>query len=147
MNDFWNRHSDQYLEMAFRADRCETVAHPDGHGKNTGDCGDTIEMFLTLDNAGDKARIQWVSFVTDGCINTRACANTVAELSEHRTIEEAWTITADQVIDFLKTLPEDSHHCAELAVGALYLALADARKKMRESSNHQQFNACERKDD
>jgi nitrogen fixation NifU-like protein len=128
MNDFWNKHSDQYLEMAFRTDRCEIITTPDGYGKNTGDCGDTIEMFLTLRND----RIEWVSFVTDGCVNTRACANTVAEMAEKRSIEEAWKITAEDVIAFLETLPEESFHCAELAVGALYRALADARKQMRE---------------
>ena len=76
MSDFWDKHSDRYLEMAFRTDRCEIVSQPDGYGKNTGECGDTIEMFLTLDTD----RIKWVAFDTDGCINTRACANTVAEM-------------------------------------------------------------------
>jgi nitrogen fixation NifU-like protein len=31
------------------------------------------------------------------------------------------------VADFLKTLPADHFHCAELAVGALYLALASLK--------------------
>lgn len=128
MSDFWNNHSDRFLEMAFRTDRCEIVSNPDGYGKNTGDCGDTIEMFLTL----DRDRIRWVAFSTDGCVNTRACANTVAELAEKKSIEEAWQITAEEVIHYLETLPEDSFHCAELAVGALYRALADARRQMRE---------------
>jgi nitrogen fixation NifU-like protein len=129
MNDFWDRHSDQYLEMAFRTDRCEIITTPDGYGKNTGDCGDTIEIFLTLRND----RIEWVSFITDGCINTRACANTVAQMAEKKSIEDAWQITAEDVIAYLKTLPEESFHCAELAVGALYRALADAKRQMRES--------------
>jgi nitrogen fixation protein NifU and related proteins len=36
------------------------------------------------------------------------------------------------VIEFLETLPRGHHHCAELAVGALYRALADLRGKQRE---------------
>ena len=46
--DFWQEHSDHYLEMAFRHDRREAIEHPDGYGKWTGDCGDTVEMFLTI---------------------------------------------------------------------------------------------------
>ncbi|MBT7698322.1 MAG: iron-sulfur cluster assembly scaffold protein, partial [Desulfobacterales bacterium] len=30
-----------------------------------------------------------------------------------------------KVIDFLGTLPPHEHHCAELAVGAFYLALSN----------------------
>ena len=85
MNDFWNKHSEHYLEMAFRTDRCEIITNPDGYGKNTGECGDTIEMFLTVVSE----RIQWISFATDGCINTRACANTVAEMAEKRAFSRA----------------------------------------------------------
>jgi nitrogen fixation NifU-like protein len=36
------------------------------------------------------------------------------------------------VIEFLETLPKGHHHCAELAVGALYRALADARGKQQQ---------------
>ena len=32
------------------------------------------------------------------------------------------------VIELLETLPDDHRHCAELAVGTLYLALADCAK-------------------
>ena len=62
MKDFWNKHSTNYLEMAFRTDRCEVLTRPDGYGKNKGECGDTIEMFLTI----KQDHIQWVSFAADG---------------------------------------------------------------------------------
>ena len=66
--------------------------YPDGYGKRTGECGDTVEMFLCINNG----RIQSVSFDTDGCINTNACANTVSHLSEGKTIEKAWEIAPNQ---------------------------------------------------
>jgi nitrogen fixation NifU-like protein len=119
--DFWNDHSTQFLEMAFRCDRREVIAHPDGYGKRIGACKDTIEMFLIV---RDQA-IQTVAYQTDGCLHTNACANTVAYLAEGRTISEAWEITPEAVSDYLQTLPVDHFHCAELAVGALYQALAD----------------------
>ena len=48
--DFWQNHSLHYLEMAFRSDKRETIDHPDGYGKRTGQCGDTVEIFLTVRN-------------------------------------------------------------------------------------------------
>ena len=102
-------------------DKHRIVKDPDGYGKRTGECGDTVEMFLIV----RKNRIHSVSFITDGCINTHACANCVAFLAEGKSIAEAWEITPEKVIDFLETLPEENTHCAELAVGAFYLALVN----------------------
>lgn len=124
MDEFWQKHSIKFLEMAFDHKRHEKIFRPDGHGKNKGSCGDTVEIFLT----GYRNTIQHVSLIIDGCINTNACANTVAQFVEGKTVEEAWDITPEQVIDYLETLPEGSAHCAELAVGALFLALSDYKK-------------------
>lgn len=120
--DFLKHHSLSYIEMALRTDRIERVANPDGYGKRTGDCGDTVEFFLTCKN---RQVLESVSFCVQGCMNTTACCNTVARFAEGKTIEAAWRISPEQVNQFLKTLPEDHFHCAELAVGAFYLALAD----------------------
>ncbi len=125
--DFWQGHSLHYLEMAFRNDRRERVEHPDSYGKRTGECGDTVEMFLSV----QQGYIQSVSFETTGCMNTNACANTVAELVEGRKAEDAWEITPDDVIAYLETLPPENTHCAELAVGALYLALTNLQDLQR----------------
>ena len=127
--DFWQDHSLNYLAMAFGHDRRQRLQDPDGYAKRTGSCGDTVEMFLYI----ECGRIQTVSFDTDGCINTNACANTVSHLSEGKTIEEAWQITPEDVIGFLETLPMGNYHCAELAVGALYLALTNCRQLQRNS--------------
>ena len=123
--EFLQSHSMKYLEMAFRSDRRETVVQPDGLGSRTGDCGDTVTFFLTT----RQGRIRSISFETNGCLNTNACANTVCELVEGKTLDEAWTLTPEDVSDFLETLPADHMHCAELAVGALYLALSDCRRR------------------
>ncbi len=128
VKDFWQEHSLKFLEMAFRTDRQERIAQPDGHGKNTGQCGDTVEFFLTIQDD----IIKNISFEINGCMHTNACANALAHLAEGLTIEKAWEITPRQIADFLETLPDDHFHCAELAVGAFYLALADAKQKRRQ---------------
>jgi nitrogen fixation NifU-like protein len=111
--------------MALRTTHRRMVDRPDGYGKNTGSCGDTVVIFLVA-NGG---RIQAVYYDIDGCINTNACANVVAEMATGRSIAAAWQIRTSDVIDDLQTLDTDHYHCAELAVGALYRALADLRQK------------------
>ena len=115
------KYSPRYLEMATQMDKRRIIKDPNGYGKRTGECGDTVEIFLIV----QKNRIHSVSFITDGCINTHACANCVAFLSEGKSIAKAWEITPEKVINFLETLPEVNTHCAELAVGAFYLALVN----------------------
>lgn len=119
--DFFQTHSLNYIEMALSTDRMEQINHPDGYSIKKGQCGDTVEFFLT----GNKDKIESVAFMVHGCMNTVACSNTVAHFSMGKSTEKAWDITPEQVIDFLETLPADHHHCAELAVGAFYLALSD----------------------
>jgi len=125
--NFWQDHSIRFLEMAFRADKREVLENPDGHGKRTGDCGDTVEIFLMV-NGGT---VKTASFEADGCMNTVACANTVVQMVEGKRLDEAWDVTPEKVVEYLETLPSAENHCAELAVGALYLALQEAGKKPR----------------
>ena len=126
--DFWRDHALNYLTMAFGYDRRNRLQNPDGYGSRTGDCGDTVEIYLSVKNG----LIQAVSFETDGCISTHACANTVSYLAERKPVDKAWGITPDDVIKFLETLPEENYHCAELAVGAFYMAL----------NNYQELHRC-----
>jgi nitrogen fixation protein NifU and related proteins len=113
-----------YFEMANRTNKMSRIDDPDGYGKRTGQCGETIELFLKIHND----QIYSVTFYTDGCQNTRACANTIVYMVEGKSISQAWKITSEAVVDYLGTLPSKDAHCAELAVGALYLALADCKK-------------------
>lgn len=123
-SDFWQTHSLQFLEMAFRTDKREILAQPDGYGKNTGECGDTIEMFLVVRDG----LIAHAAYEIDGCLHTNACANTVVAMIEGKPLQDAWAVSPEAVAAYLETLPADHFHCAELAVGALYKALANARQ-------------------
>ena len=123
-SDFWQDHSLTFLEMAFRTDRRERLEKTDGYGKKTGDCGDTVEFFMNLD--GDTISI--LAYDINGCLNTNACCNSVISLVEGKAVDEAWEVTPEQVAGFLESLPQDHFHCAELVVGTLYLALANARE-------------------
>jgi nitrogen fixation protein NifU and related proteins len=123
-SEFFNKHSKHYLEMALKHDDREIPHNPDGYGKRTGDCGDTVEIFLTIQNK----RIQQITFQVDGCMNTNACCNTLVHLVEGRSIDDAWQASPEEIAGFLESLPVDHFHCAELTVGALYLALTNCRE-------------------
>lgn len=100
---------------------------PDGYGANTGDCGDTIEIFLAVrDNS-----IIDAAYATDGCMFTHLSGLAVTELVKTRSIERAWKIKPEHVIAAIPDLPTDHYHCAELAAGALYRALTDLRNHMQ----------------
>ena len=120
-SESYNSHSPQFLIMALKKNEREIPKHPDGYGKRTGDCGDTVEIFLTVADP----IITQVDFKVDGCIHTNACCNTLVYLAERRSIEDAWKIIPENIVEFLATLPEDHFHCAELVTGALYLALSN----------------------
>lgn len=124
--DFWQDHSLEFLEMAFGQKNRERLSNPDGYGKNTGDCGDTVEIFLMMEGES----INYAAFDFDGCMNTAASANTVVNMVTGKTLTEAWEISPENVIAYLQTLPEESEHCAELAVGALYQAISDFEKRL-----------------
>ncbi|MBF0111875.1 MAG: iron-sulfur cluster assembly scaffold protein [Desulfamplus sp.] len=123
--DFLQDHSLEYLEMALSYDKMERIENPDGYGTRTGECGDTVEFFI-MEKDGV---IDHISYYIDGCKNTNACANTVVKMAQNKKIDEMWDkITPEVIASYLKTLPADEIHCAELAAGAFYLALKSLDK-------------------
>ena len=126
-HDGWQTHSLTFLEMAFRTDRQGRAANWSGMGHNIGTCKDSITFFVRVQDH----IIENITYELDGCLNTNACANTVAAIAEGRDVDWAWKITPEIVSDYLQTLPADHFHCAELVVGTLYLALTDTRENQR----------------
>ena len=130
--DFWQDHSETFLIMANLWNRRKGMAHPDGRAKKTGDCGDTVTIYLSLENGV----IREVNYELEGCLNTNACCNALAALVEGKTVEQSWDIVPEDIIKLLETLPIDHHHCAELTVGAFFLALADCKEGKEKNSNN-----------
>ncbi|MBW1853023.1 MAG: iron-sulfur cluster assembly scaffold protein [Deltaproteobacteria bacterium] len=126
--DFFKDHSPNFLEMAFHRDYHERIKEPDGYGRESNECGDTVEFFLVV---RDKT-ISSISLSINGCINTNACSNAVAFMVEGKTVSQAWEITPKKVNDYLGTLPPEEIHCAELAVTALRRSLINFLELKRE---------------
>lgn len=97
--------------------------HPNGYGKVKGVCGDTMEMFIKLQNG----KISECSFLTNGCATTIACGSMATEIAVGKTFTEALAIvSSDAILKRLGGLPEESTHCADLAAETLRRALADS---------------------
>jgi nitrogen fixation NifU-like protein len=111
--------SDRFLEHASHYDHAGMPENYDATGASTGECGDTVQFFLSA-RAG---RVTEARFLIDGCMNTLACANAVVFLVGGKSVAAAWEITEDTVIEELGGIPEGHRHCAELAAGALYKTL------------------------
>lgn len=126
--EFWKNHSIRFIEMALGEDKRESVAKPDGYGRQERECGDAIEVFLSMRDG----KIRTASFQTNGCLYAVACANTVVHLVEGKSLGEAMDLNPDEVAVYLETLPESEYHCAEMAVLAMRNAVADARLIARE---------------
>ena len=86
-----------------------------------GPCGDEMEFYLVIEND----TITDIKYFTEGCEATKCCAAMTARLAKGKTIKEALSLSAGEVIKKLKGLPEDHLHCSILAVSTLYRAIAD----------------------
>ncbi|HTY22030.1 MAG TPA: iron-sulfur cluster assembly scaffold protein [Desulfomonilaceae bacterium] len=100
------------------------LVNPDGFNMMSGICGDTIGIYVGLDD-GTVSRI---SFVTNGCGPTIACSSALTCLAKGRKIDDAMKITSDELIVYLGGLPRENTHCADLAVNTLRSALAKVQK-------------------
>jgi len=101
----------------------------DGHGKVTGSCGDTIEVFVKVDGG----RITWAHQRCQGCLYTAACALVAVRAIERKGLAEARRAVRPEIIDeALGGLPESHQHCAALATHAVLEAIDDAIVTARE---------------
>jgi len=100
---------------------------PDSYVRVTGVCGDTIEMFLSVESG----RIIDIRFFTDGCGATIACSSYTTRISKGKSIESAFKIKPRDVENYFEGLPDEHKHCAKLAVITLKAALKEyARKRL-----------------
>ena len=97
------------------------VEDPQGYGKVTGPCGDTLQIYLRIEND----RITDARFLTDGCATTIAAGCMACELAIGKTFQEAFKTTQEVILEELGGLPEESIHCALLASNTLKTALTD----------------------
>jgi nitrogen fixation NifU-like protein len=121
MEDMKETYSEKTIEHFLNPRNLGEIPAPDGFGRVTGPCGDTMEIYLKVRDS----RVMNASFRTDGCGTTIASGSMVTELVKGKSIVEALKITRDDILNALGGLPEDSLHCALLAANTLKEAIKD----------------------
>jgi nitrogen fixation NifU-like protein len=102
-------------EMA-AADAVGTVGSPG--------CGDMVRMWIKFKEENGRRVIDKASFQTFGCETAIAVASLATEMIRGKTVDEALSMSSDQLAADLGPLPPMKIHCGQLVEGALKSALA-----------------------
>jgi len=90
-------YSEKVIEYWINPKNVGRVENPDGWGRATGACGDTMEMSLRITND----RILDINYYTEGCGTTAAVGSAATELAKGKTVQEALSIGPEDIITFL----------------------------------------------
>ena len=121
-------YSETVIDHAMNPRNAGTITDADGYGKVKGSCGDTMELWLRVNNVV----ITNATFMTDGCGTSIAAGSMVTEMARGKNITEAIKITQQDILTELGGLPEESKHCAVLASNTLKQAILDYMALQRE---------------
>src|SRR5437763_15702620 len=113
-------------EMA-NADSVGTVGSPE--------CGDMLRMWVKFKEEGGRKVIDRATFQTFGCQTAIAVASVATEMLAGKTVEEAMSMSGEELAAPLGPLPPVKIHCAQLVEGALRSALGGDQSKSAEPAN------------
>jgi len=112
-------YSPKAIDYFLNKPKMGTLADADQVSEMTGPCGDTMKVYLKMDNGRIKdARIQVL-----GCPGAIASAMVAMELVTGKTIEQARQVKDRDIFRILEAIPEQKQHCIRLAVKTLQKAL------------------------
>jgi nitrogen fixation protein NifU and related proteins len=122
----------------------EAIKHPKNLGELDGadavgtvgneDCGDMLRMWVKFQEVDGKRVIDRATFQTFGCGTAIAVASVATELISGKTVEEALTMSGEDLSAPLGPLPPLKIHCAQLVEEALRSALAPDAQVPREKN-------------
>ena len=114
-------YSETAIDHAMNPRNVGDMADADGFARVTGPCGDSMEIWLRVNNG----TITDATFMTDGCGTSIASGSMVTEMAKGKNIIEVRKISQEDVLGALAGLPEESQHCALLAANTLKAAIGD----------------------
>jgi nitrogen fixation NifU-like protein len=125
------QYSDIVIEHFQNPRNVGVIEGADGVGKmGSPVCGDLMEIYIEVQDS----RIADVKFRTFGCGAAIASSSMLSEMAKGKTLEEALSITDEQVAQALGGLPEQKMHCSNLAASTLHKAIEDYRQRQREQT-------------
>jgi nitrogen fixation protein NifU and related proteins len=103
-----------------------------------GTCGDTLKIFLKV----DQGKIKDVRYQVLGCPGAISAAMASVDLVKGKQLEYARNINDGDVFNQLEDIPAKKHHCIQLAVKALHKAIDEYKNGNGRSENIKCQSIC-----
>ena len=111
-----------YLEKKYMGH----IEDADQVSENIGSCGDTMKIYLKIDN---RKVIKDARYEITGCAGAISAAMAAVDLVKGKTLDEALKINDGDVFKVLENIPEKKHHCIQLAVKTMHKGILDYKGK------------------
>jgi nitrogen fixation protein NifU and related proteins len=118
-------YADKAIEYFLDRKNMGTLPDADQVSELTGPCGDTMKIYLKVEND----RIQDAKIQVLGCPGAVASAMAAMELIKGMTVDEAMKVKDGEVFSMLEDLPDQKQHCVRLTVKTLQKAMEEYKAK------------------